>query len=87
MLYEVITRFYQGQYVEHHAEGLRFNNKGRNPMKTSIFTEIKKRVLVLDGAMGTMIQRHKLEEEDYRGKRFANVPILQKGNNDSYNFV
>jgi len=56
-------------------------------MKTSIFNEIKNRILVLDGAMGTMIQRHKLEEEDYRGKRFANVSILQKGNNDLLNLT
>lgn len=40
------------------------------------------RILVLDGAMGTMIQRHKLEEEDYRGKRFANWESPLKGMND-----
>lgn len=40
------------------------------------------RILILDGAMGTMIQRHKLVEKDYRGSRFANSEILQKGNND-----
>lgn len=40
------------------------------------------RILILDGAMGTMIQRHKLAEKDYRGSRFANSEILQKGNND-----
>jgi len=45
-------------------------------------TELEKRILVLDGAMGTMIQRHKLVEADYRGSRFANCEILQKGNND-----
>ena len=38
--------------------------------------------MVIDGAMGTMIQRHKLEEEDYRGARFANHPHPLKGNND-----
>ena len=32
---------------------------------------LKDRILVIDGAMGTMIQRHKLTEEDYRGERFA----------------
>ena len=41
-----------------------------------------KRILILDGAMGTMIQRHKLEEEDYRGDRFANWDSLLKGMND-----
>lgn len=37
---------------------------------------------MLDGAMGTMIQKHKLEEEDYRGERFADWPSDVKGNND-----
>lgn len=40
------------------------------------------RILVLDGAMGTMIQRHKLEEPDYRGERFADWPSPLKGMND-----
>ena len=44
--------------------------------------ELEKRVLVLDGAMGTMIQRYKLKEEDYRGERFAQWNINLKGNND-----
>ena len=43
---------------------------------------LQDRILVLDGAMGTMIQRYNLEEEDYRGKRFAHLPGQQKGNND-----
>lgn len=43
---------------------------------------VKERILVLDGAMGTMIQRHKLEEEDYRGERFMNAEKPLKGNND-----
>ena len=40
------------------------------------------RILMLDGAMGTMIQRHKLEEEDYRGERFADWESPLKGMND-----
>lgn len=44
--------------------------------------QLKKRILVLDGAMGTMIQRHKLVEADYRGTRFVDASIPQKGNND-----
>ncbi|MBX2849904.1 MAG: homocysteine S-methyltransferase family protein [Acidiferrobacterales bacterium] len=40
------------------------------------------RILTLDGAMGTMIQRHKLEEEDYRGERFAEWDSPLKGMND-----
>ena len=43
---------------------------------------LKERILVIDGAMGTMIQRHKLEEKDYRGQRFTAWPIDVKGNND-----
>ncbi|MBQ0023545.1 MAG: methionine synthase [Prevotellaceae bacterium] len=43
---------------------------------------IKDRILVLDGAMGTMIQRYGLKEQDFRGDRFAVVPGLMKGNND-----
>jgi 5-methyltetrahydrofolate--homocysteine methyltransferase len=47
------------------------------------FTELlDERILFLDGAMGTMIQRHKLEEADYRGTRFADWPSDLKGNND-----
>ncbi len=44
--------------------------------------ELENRILILDGAMGTMIQRHKLVEADYRGYRFSTTNILQKGNND-----
>jgi 5-methyltetrahydrofolate--homocysteine methyltransferase len=43
---------------------------------------LNKRILVLDGAMGTMIQRYKLEEADYRGERFKDFPYDLKGNND-----
>jgi 5-methyltetrahydrofolate--homocysteine methyltransferase len=50
--------------------------------KPDIRVVIKERILVLDGAMGTMIQRHKLEEEDFRGERFRNHPSPLKGNND-----
>ncbi len=43
---------------------------------------LKERILILDGGMGTMIQSYKLEEEDYRGARFADWPQDVKGNND-----
>ena len=43
---------------------------------------LSKRILIIDGAMGTMIQRHKLEEADYRGERFADWASDLKGNND-----
>ncbi|MFD2514090.1 methionine synthase [Pontibacter locisalis] len=47
-----------------------------------IYQLLKERVLVLDGAMGTMIQRYKLSEEDFRGERFKNHLGDLKGNND-----
>jgi 5-methyltetrahydrofolate--homocysteine methyltransferase len=43
---------------------------------------LAQRILIIDGAMGTMIQRHKLEEADYRGERFADWASDLKGNND-----
>lgn len=49
---------------------------------TDIRKELEKRILIIDGAMGTMIQRYKLEESDYRGSRFAEWPHDLKGNND-----
>jgi 5-methyltetrahydrofolate--homocysteine methyltransferase len=43
---------------------------------------LNQRILIIDGAMGTMIQRYKLEEKDYRGERFKDWPSDIKGNND-----
>ena len=43
---------------------------------------LSNRVLILDGAMGTMIQRYNLTEEDFRGERFKDFDVLLKGNND-----
>ena len=51
-------------------------------MKTAIELALEKRILILDGAMGTMIQRHKLEEFDFREGAFENHPKSLKGNND-----
>jgi 5-methyltetrahydrofolate--homocysteine methyltransferase len=48
----------------------------------NIKNELEKRILIIDGAMGTMIQRYKLEEADYRGERFKDWPSDLKGNND-----
>ena len=48
----------------------------------SIVKELEQRILVLDGAMGTMIQNHSLNEEDFRGERFVDHPAILKGNND-----
>lgn len=50
--------------------------------KTQLQEILRHRILVLDGAMGTMIQRHNLTEEDYRGERFKDYPHPLKGNND-----
>ena len=43
---------------------------------------LAKRIMIIDGAMGTMIQQYKLSEEDYRGERFKDYPQSVKGNND-----
>lgn len=51
----------------------------------NIREELKKRILVIDGAMGTMIQRYDLSEEDFRGERFKDHPCDVKGNNDLLN--
>ena len=48
----------------------------------SIETLVRERILILDGAMGTMIQQYNLTEDDFRGKRFAQIPGQLKGNND-----
>jgi 5-methyltetrahydrofolate--homocysteine methyltransferase len=48
----------------------------------SIKKALQERILIIDGAMGTMIQRHKLEEADYRGERFKDWHTDVKGNND-----
>src|SRR6056297_2800382 len=52
-----------------------------------IYQAIKKRILVLDGAMGTMLQRERLSEEDYRGGFFHEHPVSLKGMNDLLNLT
>jgi len=51
-------------------------------MKSSIQEQLEKRILVIDGAMGTMIQQYQLQEEDYRGERFIDSAKDLKGNNE-----
>ncbi len=51
-------------------------------MKKTIQEYLNQRILIIDGAMGTMIQRYKLEEKDFRGERFRDWPKDVKGNND-----
>ena len=48
----------------------------------ALYTALNERILVLDGAMGTMLQRYKFSEEDYRGERFKDWEYSLKGNND-----
>ena len=51
-------------------------------MKKTLSQLVPQRILVLDGAMGTMIQHYHLTEADFRGQRFAHLPGQLKGNND-----
>lgn len=51
-------------------------------MSTNIHKILKERILVLDGAMGTMLQRYDFTEADFRGERFKDFPVPLKGNND-----
>ncbi|MCW8959120.1 MAG: homocysteine S-methyltransferase family protein, partial [Gammaproteobacteria bacterium] len=53
---------------------------GKNSEK--LLQALAERILILDGATGTMLQSYKLEEPDYRGERFADWPVDLKGNND-----
>ena len=51
-------------------------------MSKTIRDYIKEKILILDGAMGTMLQKKNLTEEDFRGELFKNSKINLKGNND-----
>ena len=51
-------------------------------MKNSIAEIVTQRILILDGALGTMIQKYNLTEEQFRGGRFVDQPGQMKGNND-----
>src|SRR5258707_12896882 len=52
-----------------------------------ILDALARRILILDGAMGTMVQRFRLQEEDYRGDRLRDHPISLKNNNDVLNLT
>ncbi len=67
------------------ASGYSF--KRFNITSMSIREELEKRILIIDGAMGTMIQRHILTEADFRGERFKNHSCDVKGNNDLLNLT
>ena len=57
-------------------------NYNRQTLNRSVREALAERILVLDGAMGTMIQRHRLTEEQYRGAQYASHPRSLRGNND-----
>lgn len=61
----------------------------RQPLTNNqkLYKAISERILILDGAMGTMLQRYKFEEEDYRGDRFKDWKSPLKGNNDLLSFT
>lgn len=56
-------------------------------MKKTLREVIKDRIIILDGAMGTMIQQYRLEEDDFRGYRYRNAEGMMKGNNDMLNLT
>ena len=56
-------------------------------MKRDIREMVKEKILILDGAMGTEIQKYNLTEEDFRGTRFGDLPGQMKGNNDMLNIT
>ena len=53
-----------------------------SPVETRLRDLLARRILILDGAMGTMIQRYRLDEAGYRGERFADLDQDVKGNNE-----
>ena len=60
---------------------------GNGGFDGDIHSALQQRILVIDGAMGTMIQRHKLTEANYRGERFKDWHCDVKGNNDLLNIT
>ena len=63
-------------------ENLSLNDKNSNPIFGELNETLKNRIMIIDGAMGTMIQKHKLEEPDFRGEEFKDHPSNLKGDND-----
>src|SRR5579872_4854446 len=63
-----------------HANGQRITDHGSTA--SALEAALASRILILDGAMGTMIQRHTLTEADFRGERFKDHPKDLRGNND-----
>ena len=82
---EIIQRVENGELRIERCDMSQGKNQNQQSNHTSQFSPLSsqlKKILVLDGAMGTMIQRYQLREEDFRGARFANHPKELKGCND-----
>ena len=58
------------------------NSRETSPIRTQLENQLRKRILLLDGATGTMIQRHRLDESAFRGDRFKDHQSDLQGNND-----
>jgi 5-methyltetrahydrofolate--homocysteine methyltransferase len=56
--------------------------RGETDGRAWLASELTRRIMMIDGAMGTMIQKHRLEEPDFRGERFKAWPTDIRGNND-----
>jgi 5-methyltetrahydrofolate--homocysteine methyltransferase len=67
---------------DHHDSKVSSAQSRRAAAERALRRALEERVLLLDGAMGTMIQRHKLTEDDFRGERFASHPRDLRGNSD-----
>jgi 5-methyltetrahydrofolate--homocysteine methyltransferase len=65
-----------------YQQALSMNQPKNASVSEQLKNILKQRIMILDGAMGTMIQRHKLEEEDFRGDHFKDHPSPLKGDND-----
>ncbi len=64
------------------AGGAQANDAGRLARRAQLHALLAERVVILDGAMGTMVQQHGLGEADYRGSRFSDWPSELRGNHD-----
>ena len=75
------------QFTQENPVAKQVNTHSKAPVVQSasyglLQAQLQKRILILDGAMGTMIQAYKFEEQDYRGEQFSDWHCDVKGNND-----
>lgn len=73
----ILLRTEKDKEILHHS-----SHKVFKKIRMKLNDILKKRIVILDGAMGTMIQKHNLQEEHYRGERFKDFHTSLKGNND-----